>query len=699
MPDRKSSSSSDSSQRQARVLANRYEIRKKLGKGNFGTAFLCRDLKSKSKDQENKVLKQIAVGDLALDETVDAMREARLLSRLDHPSIVKFHDSFIDEDHFCIVTEYCEGGDLDNKINEFKKQKACFDENSILDWFVQLLLAVHHMHMRRILHRDLKTRNIFLKKNLVKIGDFGISRILMSTADLASTFTGTPYYMSPEVLKHEGYNSKSDIWSIGCILYELCSLEHAFNGQSLMAVMYKIVEGDPPNLPDRYSKQLDNIMKLMLQKDPDKRPTATELLKLPLIAKHVNKMSEDYLLKYSSQENLQQEAQDIAQLLREKSHLSDLRDTEDEVKMRNLPPRERMRLRKLAEADKKSQELKEHAKAQLKANVTRQEKIKSSLGKQSVPAWAGGSGEGATIKDAINVKDSRLDDGPKNTSVFLTESHFDEDEYDTILKSPNRTAPLFSNKSEKLERNLRTMPNLSRSIPIEHVEPDDRPITPMKDRMVYAREFSSLDFKDGIPDKPELAETYYSQFDDEFDSSDEKEEENTVIPIKQSHESGLGDSLGMDDNTLTPDDDIVFPGEKEPGDGCNPGELTSDSMFIVEVTYKDDEKELYDCLQGVLDTADAENTMTLTDDKDADAFGPVVRANKIKNLKVECKKILGETAFNEAYDYLKKARNAYSVDSSEKDIMQGLRAFVKNPSDCFLVDQLLFLEEQASNVN
>lgn len=81
--------------------------------------------------------------------------------------------------------------------------------------------------------------------------------------------------------------------------------------------------------------------------------------------------------------------------------------------------------------------------------------------------------------------------------VFLTESHFDEDEYDTILKSPNRTAPLFSNKSEKLERNLRTMPNLSRSIPIEHVEPDDRPITPMKDRMVYAREFSSLDFKDG----------------------------------------------------------------------------------------------------------------------------------------------------------------------------------------------------------
>lgn len=131
-----------------------------------------------------------------------------------------------------------------------------FEESLILDWFIQLTTAVKYIHERRVLHRDLKTRfdslslfsnslvllcmcyllpnhcrNIFLKNNLVKLGDFGISRILMGTSDLATTFTGTPYYMSPEVLKHDGYNVKSDVWSLGVVLYELCTLQHAFQGQ------------------------------------------------------------------------------------------------------------------------------------------------------------------------------------------------------------------------------------------------------------------------------------------------------------------------------------------------------------------------------------------------------------------------------------------------------------------------------------
>ena len=101
-------------------------------------------------------------------------------------------------------------------------------------------------------------RNIFLKNETIKIGDFGI---LHGTMDMASTFTGTPYYMSPEVLKHEGYNTKSDIWSIGCLLYEMCALQHAFEGQGLMGVMYKIVEGEVPELPRSYSRELNHILK------------------------------------------------------------------------------------------------------------------------------------------------------------------------------------------------------------------------------------------------------------------------------------------------------------------------------------------------------------------------------------------------------------------------------------------------------
>ncbi len=131
----------------------------------------------------------------------------------------------------------------------------------MLDWTVQLLSAVNYMHSRRVLHRDLKARNIFLKNEIIKIGDFGISRILQGTMDMAATFTGTPYYMSPEVLKHEGYNSKSDVWSVGCLLYEMCTFQHAFEGQGLMGVMYKIVEGKVPELPNTYSKELNNVLK------------------------------------------------------------------------------------------------------------------------------------------------------------------------------------------------------------------------------------------------------------------------------------------------------------------------------------------------------------------------------------------------------------------------------------------------------
>jgi len=272
------------SQDAGRVFANRYRVEKRLGSGSFGTVYLVEDARNKG---EWKVLKEIFVGELQPDETVDAMREAKLLSTLNHPNIVKFLDSFVDGESFCIVTEYCEGGDLDDKIKAWKKAGKTFDESLILAWFIQLVLAVKFMHERRILHRDLKTRNIFLKKNLIKLGDLGISRILMGTSDMATTFTGTPYYMSPEVLKHEGYKYKSDIWSMGVVLYELCNLQHAFEGESLMGVMYKIVEGNPPKLSEKYSVELQALYERMLDKNPANRPSASEVLRNEYIAEHL----------------------------------------------------------------------------------------------------------------------------------------------------------------------------------------------------------------------------------------------------------------------------------------------------------------------------------------------------------------------------------------------------------------------------
>ncbi|KAK6326972.1 hypothetical protein J4Q44_G00026170 [Coregonus suidteri] len=160
----------------------------------------------------SKVLKEIPLGDLCPNEMVQASQEAQLLSQLHHPAIITFYSSFLHRDSFCIITEYCEDRDLDCQLEEVREAGQCLPETQVTDWLIQLLLGLHYMHNRRVLHRDLKAKNIFLKRNIVKISDFGVSGLLMGSCDLATTFTGTPYYMSPEVLNHQGYDSKSDVW-------------------------------------------------------------------------------------------------------------------------------------------------------------------------------------------------------------------------------------------------------------------------------------------------------------------------------------------------------------------------------------------------------------------------------------------------------------------------------------------------------
>uniref|UniRef100_H0V619 Serine/threonine-protein kinase Nek11 n=1 Tax=Cavia porcellus TaxID=10141 RepID=H0V619_CAVPO len=161
------------------LIARRYVLQQKLGSGSFGTVYLVSDKKARQ-GEELKVLKEISIEGLNPNETVQANLEAQLLSKLDHPAIVKFYASFVEQDSFCIITEYCEGGDLDYKIQEYKEAGKTFTENQIIEWFIQLLLGVDYMHERRILHRDLKSKNIFLKNNLLKIGKFFLNGTVYS---------------------------------------------------------------------------------------------------------------------------------------------------------------------------------------------------------------------------------------------------------------------------------------------------------------------------------------------------------------------------------------------------------------------------------------------------------------------------------------------------------------------------------------
>lgn len=138
--------------------------------------------------------------------------------------------------------EFADGGDLTKKVKD--QGGKYFSEVQILDWFTQLCLAIKHVHDRKIIHRDLKCQNIFLTKdNRIKLGDFGIARILKKTMEKAKTMVGTPYYISPEIIQGKQYSLMTDIWSLGVVLYELCTLNPPFNAESIHYLALKIVKG------------------------------------------------------------------------------------------------------------------------------------------------------------------------------------------------------------------------------------------------------------------------------------------------------------------------------------------------------------------------------------------------------------------------------------------------------------------------
>lgn len=191
----------------------------------------------------------------------------------------------------CIVMDYCEGGDMFHKIARQKELGTLFPEHQIVTWLVQMALAMNYVHDKKILHRDLKTQNIFLtSKGDIKIGDFGIARVLQHTYDCANTAIGTPYYLSPEICQEKPYNQKSDIWSLGCIFYEIATLNHAFDAQNMKGLIQKILKGTYPPLPEVYSSDLKKLLSEMLIKDPMKRPSIKKILEMPFMKAKVNEL-------------------------------------------------------------------------------------------------------------------------------------------------------------------------------------------------------------------------------------------------------------------------------------------------------------------------------------------------------------------------------------------------------------------------
>eukprot|EP00002_Diphylleia_rotans_P014371 TRINITY_DN279_c0_g2_i2.p1 TRINITY_DN279_c0_g2~~TRINITY_DN279_c0_g2_i2.p1 ORF type:complete len:631 (+),score=140.38 TRINITY_DN279_c0_g2_i2:35-1927(+) len=263
---------------------------KVVGQGAFGKCWMAK-LRSPTTAQERALLlamKEVNVASMSLKEQNEARHEVQVLSMLNHPNIISCKDSGLENGKLYIVMDFAEKGDLANKIKDQKG--ALFSENTVLDWFVQICLALKHMHDKKVLHRDIKTQNIFLTStNMVKLGDFGISRVLRNTLECAKTAVGTPYYLSPEICQSRPYNNKTDVWSLACVLYELLTFRHPFEANDMKGLIQKILRGTYTPLPSHYSRDVSSLMQEMFQLDPKKRPSINAILKKPFIQDRIQK--------------------------------------------------------------------------------------------------------------------------------------------------------------------------------------------------------------------------------------------------------------------------------------------------------------------------------------------------------------------------------------------------------------------------
>ena len=250
-----------------------------LGRGAFGVAYLIKS----EETGINYVNKTISLESLEEEDRKKVMNEAILLKMIDHPNIIKFKEVFKVNKPFKelnLIMEYANGGDISKKIKE--QMPKHFEEKLLIDWFTQLCSALQYIHDKKIIHRDIKPANIFLNDlGQIKLGDFGVSKNLESLK-MATTFIGSMNYLAPEIVEGKNYSFEADIWSLGVTFYELMTFKKPFEG-NFPAVYLKIIKDEVEPITDFYSKEFRNVIYNMLNKDPSKRLTAKEILKLGFI--------------------------------------------------------------------------------------------------------------------------------------------------------------------------------------------------------------------------------------------------------------------------------------------------------------------------------------------------------------------------------------------------------------------------------
>ena len=241
------------------------EMITQLGQGGFGSVYKVRNASNK----KIYILKKILIKeDVSEEEIEKIMEEASILSEMKgSENIVKIFDSFMDTKdekiYFNIVLEYCEGLDLRKFINDYKSHNHPIPKYIVNYIIKQIINGLKEIHKKNLIHRDLKPENIFITNDfLIKIGDFGITKQLDFINKYANTQIGTLQYMAPEVLNGEKYNQKVDIWSLGCIIYELCCGNICFKGKSILELASNIIKSQHGTIDmNIYGEKLQKMMK------------------------------------------------------------------------------------------------------------------------------------------------------------------------------------------------------------------------------------------------------------------------------------------------------------------------------------------------------------------------------------------------------------------------------------------------------
>ncbi|KAJ9516171.1 hypothetical protein QJQ45_024606 [Haematococcus lacustris] len=286
-----------------RGLQEDFDIQGEISKGSFGIVYkLVRKCACRMKqvltwtcqivlmplcaaDGRVFALKQVKLAGMKRVDRQEAIDEARVLAQLSHPNVTRHYESFIDkDDKLNIIMEYASKGNVAAMI---KAQRGKgLQEDLVWRILIQATMGLSHIHSKKIIHRDIKALNLFIDANnniKARIGDLGIARSLNEGSEFAHSILGTPYYLAPELCEDKPYNTKSDMWALGVVLYECCTGHYPFEAQNQGALLRKILKGQYAPISGPYTGNLVQLVSALLTFRPEQRPDTAAILRNPTV--------------------------------------------------------------------------------------------------------------------------------------------------------------------------------------------------------------------------------------------------------------------------------------------------------------------------------------------------------------------------------------------------------------------------------